>query len=215
MNIKLYGVSISNYFSTAKAALVAKNLAFEEVAKFPGDDPEVVALSPMGKVPYIEVDGKPLSETNVIFDFLEDVQPNPALYPADPWDRAKAKEIIRTAELYIDSPARKHIASVYFGQPVNEALIDPVKGELDKGLAAFKTLARFAPYAAGEQFSFADIDAYFQLRFANLHAQKIYSWDFIAEDSTLSDYIALVGENESVKSVDEILQRDFIAFTNK
>ena len=28
--------------------------------------PEMLAVSPMGKVPYIEVDGAPLSETNVI-----------------------------------------------------------------------------------------------------------------------------------------------------
>ena len=79
MTIKLYGVSISNYFSTAKVALLEKNIDFEEIAKFPGDDPEVLALSPMGKVPYLEVDGKALSETNVIFDYLEDKYPELAV----------------------------------------------------------------------------------------------------------------------------------------
>ena len=61
MAIKLYGISISNYFSTVKAALAEKQLAFEEVSTFPSDKPEVTALSPMGKVPYIEVDGAALS----------------------------------------------------------------------------------------------------------------------------------------------------------
>ena len=109
--IKLYGISLSNYFSTAKAAFVEKNVPFEEVSIMPSQEPEVLALSPMGKVPYIEVDGTPLSETNVIFDYLEDIQPQPALYPGDAWARAKTKEIIRFVELYLDAPARRHLPS--------------------------------------------------------------------------------------------------------
>jgi glutathione S-transferase len=215
MTIKLYGTSISNYFSTAKAALIEKNIEFEEVNTFPGDNPKVLALSPMGKVPYLEVDGRPLSETNVIFDYLEDVHPEPALYPSAAWDRAKAKEIIRTIELYIDFPARKHIASVYFGQPVNEALLEPVKAELEKGMNALSALAQYSPYIAGNNFGFADIEAYFQIRFACMHTKKIYDWDLIESDSKLADYINMVGERPSIKSVDAILQRDFAAFQSK
>lgn len=215
MTIKLYGVSISNYFSTAKTAFIEKNVDFEEVAKFPGDDPEVLALSPMGKVPYIEVDGRALSETNVIFDYLEDTCPEPALYPADPWARAKAKELIRTTELYIDFPARKHIASVYFGQPINESLLDPVKAELEKGIAALKALAQYSPYIAGDSFSFADIDAFFQINFANMHTKKIYDWDIVASDQALADYMALVGERPSIKAVNDALQSDFAKFQSK
>ena len=89
--IKIYGTTLSNYYSTAKAALVEKGLAFEEVSIMPSQEPEVLAKSPMGKVPYIEIDGTPLTETNVIFDYLEDIQPQPALYPSDPWARAQSQ----------------------------------------------------------------------------------------------------------------------------
>ncbi|MGR8948110.1 MAG: glutathione S-transferase family protein [Gammaproteobacteria bacterium] len=215
MALKAYGISISNYYSTLKTALIEKNISFEEIATFPSAKPDVLALSPMGKVPYIEVNGEGLSETNVIFDYLEDTYPEPALYPADPWARAKAKEIIRTVELYIDFPARKHIATVYFGQPVDEALLEPVKAELEKGLSALKALAKFSPYIAGDAFGFADIAAYFQLRFANLHTQQIYDWDFISADDALSNYFELVGERPSIKEVDAILQRDFAAMQSK
>ena len=146
--IKLYGTTLSNYFSTAKAAFVEKNVPFEEVSIMPSQEPEVLALSPMGKVPYIEVDGTPLSETNVIFDYLEDIQPQPALYPGDPWARAKTKEIIRFVELYLDTPARRHLPTVYFGAPVDQTAYEHVRPELEKGLQAFKRLARFAPYIA-------------------------------------------------------------------
>ena len=49
--IKLYGVTISNYYNTAKLALVGKGLAFEEVSMMPSQEPDVLAASPMGKVP--------------------------------------------------------------------------------------------------------------------------------------------------------------------
>ena len=213
--IKIYGTTLSNYYSTAKAALVEKGLAFEEVSIMPSQDPEVLAKSPMGKVPYIEIDGMTLTETNVIFDYLEDIQPQPALYPSDPWAKAKAKEIIRFVELYLDAPARRHLPTVYFGAPVNQAEYDAVRPLLENGLRALKQLARFDPYIAGDTFTFADLTAYFELRFTNLHTTQVYDWDITNDVPGLGEYLHLVGERPSVNAVDSVMQRDFAAFKNK
>ena len=213
--IKLYGINLSNYFSTAKAAFVEKNVPFEEVSIMPSQEPEVLALSPMGKVPYIEVEGTPLSETNVIFDYLEDIQPQPALYPGDPWAKAKTKEIIRVVELYLDTPARRHLPSVYFGAPVDQTVYEQARPDLDKGLRALTQLARFAPYIAGETFTFADITAYFQLRFTNLHTTKIYDWDITDDLPGLGAYLDMVGQRPSVKAVDAVMQEALAGFLPK
>ena len=213
--IKIYGTTLSNYYSTAKAALVEKGLEFEEVSIMPSQDPEVLAKSPMGKVPYIEIDGTTLTETNVIFDYLEDIQPQPALYPSDPWAKAKAKEIIRFVELYLDAPARRHLPTVYFGAPVNQAEYDAVRPLLENGLRALKQLARFEPYIAGDTFTFADLTAYFELRFTNLHTTQVYDWDITNDVSGLGEYLQMVGERPSVNAVDAVMQRDFAAFKNK
>lgn len=213
--IKLYGVAISNYFSTAKTAFVEKGVAFDEVSVMPSDKPEVIAASPMGKVPYIDVDGSTLSETNVIFDYLEDIKPEPALYPSDPFDRAKAKELIRTVENYLDLPARRHLPTVYFGAPVNSTAYDEVRPALEKGLQAFAQLARFAPYVAGDSFTFADIAAYFQLRFANMHTLKVYDWDITGSVPGLAAYLEMVGAQPSIAAVDGEMQAAFAAFSSK
>ena len=213
--IKIYGTTLSNYYSTAKAALVEKGLEFEEVSIMPSQEPEVLAKSPMGKVPYIEIDGTTLTETNVIFDYLEDIQPQPALYPSDPWARAKAKEIIRFVELYLDAPARRHLPTVYFGAPVDQAVYDAVRPLLDNGLRALKQLVRFEPYIAGDTFTFADLTAYFELRFTNLHTTQIYNWDITNDLPGLGEYLQMVGERPSVNAVDAVMQRDFAAFKNK
>ena len=213
--IKLYGINLSNYFSTAKAAFVEKNVPCEEVSVMPSQEPEVLALSPMGKVPYIEVDGTPLSETNVIFDYLEDIQPQPALYPNDAWAKAKTKEIIRVVELYLDAPARRHLPSVYFGAPVDQTVYEQARPDLDKGLRALKQLARFAPYIAGDTFTFADIAAYFQLRFTNLHTTKIYDWDITDDLPGLGAYLDLLGQRSSIKAVDSVMQEALAGFLPK
>lgn len=213
--IKLYGPSISNYFSAAKAALLEKELPFEEIKMFPSQEGKVISMNPMGKVPFIEVDGKVLSETNVMFDYFEDIKPEPPLYPSDPWARAKAKELIRVVELYLDAPARKHIAAVYFGGKVDPATAAAVKPDLDKGVRTLKALARFTPYIAGDAFTFADIAAYFQIRFTNLHTRKVYAWDILDDVPGMSAYLGMVGERTSIKAVDAVMQRDFNTFVNK
>lgn len=213
--IKIYGVSISNYFSALKTALIEKQLDFEEVRTFPSQDEKMLGISPMGKVPVLEVDGRVLSETNVIFDYLEESAPTPALYPGDPWGRAKVREMIRVLELYLDAPARRHIAAVYFGRQPDPATVAAVEPEIKKGIRALKTLARFDPYIASQTFSFADIAAYFHLGFTNLHTLKIYSLDLREEVPALGPYLEMLAERPSIKAVDAIMQRDFKALMSK
>jgi glutathione S-transferase len=210
--LKLHGIPISNYFSSVKTALLEKDLAFEEIAVFPSRKADVLAVSPMGKVPWLDIDGTKLSETNVIYDYLEDIQAAPALYPGDALARAKVKEIVRVIEHYIDLPARRHIASVYFGADVDAHALDEVRPALENGLEALKKVAKFGPYIAGAEFTFADITAYFQLRFANLHTQKIYAWDFIAADADLTALMTLLIKRPSIAAVDGAMQQAMSKF---
>ena len=213
--IKLYGTPVSNYFSTAKLAFVEKGVPFEEVTVMPSQKPEVLAGSPMGKIPYIEVDDATLTETNVIFDYLEDVQPQPALYPSDPWAKAKVKELVRYVELYADAPARRHLPAVYFGKPVNPYEYEHVRPALEQGLAALKRLARFEPYIAGDTFTFADVTAFFQLRFTNMHTAKVYDWDIGDVLPGLGAYLDMLSERPAVKAVNTAMQDAMAALQNK
>ena len=213
--VKLHGVSSSTYFSSAKAAFLEKNVPFEEVTVFPSQNDTVLAASHMGKVPWIEVDGEILTETNVIYDYLEDISPEPRLYPIDPWKRAKVKELIRVIELYFDTPARRHIGAVYFGQEVDPSAKEQVRPAIENGLRALNHLALFSPYIAGDTFTFADITAYFMLNFTQMHTTKIYDWDMIGDSTVLKDYIDFIGERESLKELTANMQVGFEALASK
>lgn len=210
--IRLHGTVLSNYYNAAKLAFVEKGVAFEEVSVMPSRDPAILVGSPMGKVPYVEKSGLWLSEVHAIFDYLEDTTPEPSLYPSDPWERAKAKELIRSIELYLDAPARRHLPTVYFGQPLDPTAFDEAKPAIEAGLTALKQLAQFGPFLAGERFGFVDIAAYFHLRFVNLHTTKIYGWEIEDEIPGLREYLAMLGERPSVSEVDAPMQAAFAKF---
>lgn len=179
--IKLYGFPVSNYFQMAKFGLMEKGIKFEEVPAQPSQEPEFKAKSPMGKLPCIETDQGYLSETNAILEYLEDTQPSPPLLPADPFARAKVREIMKVLELYIELAARRHYGEIFFGAPRSQAAFDEVRPVLENGLKALKQLGTFTPYIAGVEFTAADIMAAYTFCYAAPVAQAIYGWDIIAE----------------------------------
>ena len=46
------------------------------------------ALNPQALVPTLEVDGRPLTQSLAILEWLDEVSPEPALLPAAPYERA-------------------------------------------------------------------------------------------------------------------------------
>ena len=51
------------------------------------------AINPLQAVPTLMVDGRPLSESLAIIEFLEETCPEPALLPREPFARAQARRI--------------------------------------------------------------------------------------------------------------------------
>ncbi|HMI85569.1 MAG TPA: maleylacetoacetate isomerase [Polyangiaceae bacterium] len=50
-------------------------------------------VSPMGVVPCLLIDGRPLTESMAICEYLEEVVPERPLLPRDPWQRAYVRQI--------------------------------------------------------------------------------------------------------------------------
>ena len=200
--IKLYGFRVSNYYNMLRWAMLEKGIEFEEVHTMPSQDPEYLAKSPMGKVPSIEVDGTFLCETVVILDYLEDAFPATPLLPADPLARAKAREIMRVCELYIELSARRHYSHLFFGDEINETAVAEVKPVMEKGIRALNQLANFDPFITGSEFTFADIIVYQSFIYPANVAQAFYDWDIIADVKGLAESRELISAREHCKIVD-------------
>lgn len=199
--IKLYGFSVSNYYNVVKAALLEKGLEFEEVLTHGSGDPEYRAKSPMGKVPCLEVDEGVFSESQVALDYLEEVYPEPALYPADAFQRAKMRELMRVIELYIELPARRLYPEAFFGGKVSEDTKQEVKPLLEKAKGAFERVAHFDPYLAGSEFTCADIVGAIHLPLARDAYRTIYGEDYWEDMPAVKPFIGRVRERPSMQQV--------------
>ena len=82
--ITLCGLAISNYYNKVKIVLLEKGVPFTEAnARTGSKDDAVLNATPLGKIPFIKVDGQTLCESQVICDWIEAAHPAPALVPAD------------------------------------------------------------------------------------------------------------------------------------
>ncbi|HEY9569309.1 MAG TPA: glutathione S-transferase family protein, partial [Thalassobaculum sp.] len=57
--------------------------------------PEYLRINPLGVVPTILHEGRPLHESGTICEYLDDVFPEPLLRPADPYDLARMRNWVR------------------------------------------------------------------------------------------------------------------------
>lgn len=199
--IKLYGMTYSNYYNMVKAVLIEQAMDFEEVDVRPNQEPGFLQKSPMGKVPFIETDAGFLTEAAVIIDYIDAVGDGPSFYPEDPFARAKVQELMRHLELYIELPARRLYAEVFFGKPASDSEKLAVKALLEKGFRALGKLAKFNPYIAGEQITYADFYFRFSVSLATVVCRKAFGWDAYREVPHIKQLLDLLDQRESIKRV--------------
>jgi glutathione S-transferase len=201
MSIKLYGFPISNYYNMVKAILIEKGMDFEEVLVKPNQDSDYLSKSPMGKVPALETDHGFLTETGVMMDYLDSLGEGPSFYPENPYEKAKVQEIIRYLELYVELPARRLYGDVFFGKPASDALNAEVKPQLEKGFAALAKIAKYEPYIAGPQISYADFYFRFSFNLATLVCRRALDWNAQGEFEGAKNLMKLMDERASIQKV--------------
>lgn len=103
--MKLYSGPVSMFGGKAEVAVLEKGLPCERihvpfnlVELYQPKHPEVLRINPKGQVPVL-VDGElELFDSTQIFEYLEDVAPQPPLWPRD----ARARALARQLELMSD-----------------------------------------------------------------------------------------------------------------
>ena len=202
--ITLCGIPLSNYYNKVKLALLEKGIPFtEEYVKTHSHDEAVLACTPLGKVPFIKTPQGPLCESQVIMDYLEAAHPGtPALVPADPYQAAKVRELITYVELHLELVVRELYAEAYFGGKVSDGTKQRVARVLPENIRAFKRLAKFGPYLAGDQFTMADCAGWVSLPLVGQATKIIYGEDLLqAGGVDWKPYAKLIGERPHAQRV--------------
>jgi len=202
--ITLCGIPLSNYYNKAKLVLLEKGIPFtEEYVKTHSHEEAVLSCSPLGKVPFIKTPHGPLCESQAIVEYLEAAYPEtPRLIPAHPYEAAKVRELITYVELHLELVVRELYAEAYFGGQVSDGTKKRVARVLPEHIQAFKRLARFGPYLAGDSFTLADCAGWVSLPLVGMTTKIIYGEDFLAAAGIdLKPYAKLIGDRPHAQKV--------------
>ncbi|KAL3205806.1 hypothetical protein MRX96_040620 [Rhipicephalus microplus] len=111
-------------------------------------------MNPMGQVPVLLVDGKPISQSVAIMEYLEEMYPEPRMLPADAYLRAKCREVV---ELLVSGV-----------QPIQTIGLIPILGKVEwkkwaernitRGFTALEAIfaETAGKYCFGDELTFAD-----------------------------------------------------------
>jgi glutathione S-transferase len=120
MKLTLYHFWRSSASWRVRWALAIKGLPFESVPVdlLAGEQKseEHRARNPIGHVPALGFeDGRILAESVAILEYLDDLVPEPALYPRDPWKRARVRQLVETINAGVQPLASVAVpAGLYF-----------------------------------------------------------------------------------------------------
>ncbi len=91
--------------------LEEKGIAYESKALVPiPKTPELFEKHPQGKIPVLEHEGRYIPDSSVICQYVERLHPEPALYPADPKELARALFL----EEYSDTSVTSALGPIFF-----------------------------------------------------------------------------------------------------
>ncbi|MBS4098012.1 MAG: glutathione S-transferase family protein [Sulfuricella sp.] len=179
---KLHLVSheICPYVQRAVITLLEKHAPFERTSINLAEPPEWFRqISPLGKVPLLQVDGEVIFESAVICEYLDETI-EPRLHPADALARAKHRAWIEFGSALLMTLWELNTAQ-------DEASLDAKRKELQGRFGILENVLGDGPYFAGERFSLVDaafgpIFRYFEVydRYADLgifaETPKVRAW---------------------------------------
>jgi glutathione S-transferase len=175
----------------------------EALAATHSTDEAILNASPLGKIPFITTEQGALCESQPLLEWIEASWPQPPLLPADPFAAAKVRELTTFIDWHLEIVARQLYGPAFFGAaPLSEGNAARIRKQLEANIAAFKRLAKFAPYVAGDSFTQADCAAFNHLPLIAMATKIVFGQDLLAAaDIDHKAYTRLVSERSSAQKV--------------
>jgi glutathione S-transferase len=143
--ITLYDADRCPYCARVRIVLAEKGIGYETVVVDLDERPAwIYEKNPLGRVPVLAEEAFVLPESAVINEYLEERYPEPALWPADPAERAQGRLLVER----FDSLSRPYYALRRGEEDARE--------RLDGELGALDGLLAGQPFLTGRQFGLAD-----------------------------------------------------------
>jgi len=200
---RLYHVPLSPFCRKIRLSLAEKKIEVELVEeRYWEADPDFLRRNPAGKVPVIRLDGKMMSESAAICEYLEETRPTPSLMPSEPDGRYEVRRIVS----WFDDKFHSEVTSKLLYERVNKKVTGegyPDSKNVKAGAKAIKYhldymtwLLDHRRWLAGDQMSLADFAA----------AAHLSSLDYISDvdwnrSAVVKDWYAKIKSRPAFRSI--------------
>ena len=200
---RLYHIAMSPYCRKVRLILAEKRIECELIEeRYWERDPSFLRRNPAAKVPVLEIDGKVMSESAAICEYLEEKYPNPSLMPVDIHQRYEVRRLVGwfddkfhrdvTSKLVYERVTKKIMGH---GYPDSKNVKDGAK-KIKFHLDYIAWLLEQRSWLAGDVMSLADFAA----------AAHLSALDYISDvdwhrSKTLKDWYAKIKSRPAFRSI--------------
>ena len=174
--MQLYSGPLSLFTAKVRIALDEKHIAYELISVpfsraggYEPKHPVVLAANPKGQVPVLSDGDLTLFDSTVILEYLEDRHPRPPLYPTDPADRARCRQLEASADEILFPHVADLIREVFFkpaGPTRDDKKIADARAAVQKHYDALEQRLGDRQWLCGD-FTVADIGYFLTITFAS------------------------------------------------
>ncbi len=164
MTLKLIGVGASPFVRKVRVTLAEKGLSYDHDPMMPfGVSAEYKRMHPLGKIPTLVVDGdRAIPDSSAICAYLEAIQPEPSLYPSDPYEHARALWLEEFGDGGVSNGTgpvfQERVLARMFKRPADEAKVKTaLEQTLPPLLDYLEATLGDADWLVADRFSIADI----------------------------------------------------------
>lgn len=154
--MKLYTGGLSPYSAKVRMQIYAMGISDIEFelppSFFMG---KLSEISPIGRIPVLEVDDGIIPESEVIAEYLDDLYPERSLLGATPRVRAEVRLISRIADIYLMNNIFMVLPQISRKTRV-DAIRDLLIGQVNRGMGALERHIGSGEFAVGDSLTRAD-----------------------------------------------------------
>lgn len=200
---QLYHFPLSPFCRKVRLSLAEKRIEVKlEDERYWEQSAEFLRRNPAGKVPVLRIDGKMLTESAAICEYLEEAYPEPALMPKDPDGRYEVRRLVA----WFDDKFHNEVTSKLLYERVNKKVMGrgfPDSGNVKSGARAIKYhldymawLLDHRRWLAGDVMTLADFAA----------AAHLSSLDYISDvdwnrSELVKDWYAKIKSRPAFRSI--------------
>ncbi len=163
-------------------------------------------ISPIGRIPVLEVDDTIIPESEIIAEYLDDIYPEKSMVGDTPMERAMVRIVSRIADIYLMNNIFMSLSQLMTKTP-NQGILDLLLGQVKRGMGALEQHIGTGDFAVGDKLTRADCTLVPALWMCQNTVPRLGAENPILTTTKVAAYWAEIQKNEFADKIIEEMKR--------